>query len=143
MFTELAERLYALVIQKRQFGFYINNLKLYSIPNALTSFAYPPNPITSSDVPPPPVLEADKICDLRYYNELLNSIPNEYISPSVILHCMVEQVVATEEKKPLPSETRLDPTIPQFNNLSQEVSTFLSHMVSNLALEDKDKQVNN
>ena len=86
VYNELAEKIYSLVIQKRQYGFYVNNLKLYSIPTSLSPFDFtgPKEEIQN--------LDADKVYDIRYYNELVNSIPSEYVSPSIILYCMVEQV---------------------------------------------------
>ena len=75
-----------MVIQKRQYGFYINNLKLYSIPTTLSTFD---NNLPKEETAN---LDADKVYDIRYYSELINSIPSEYVSPAIILHCMVEQV---------------------------------------------------
>lgn len=125
MFQDLAEKLYSLVVQKRHYGFYINNLKLYNIPNPVRMFSYPhgnqleggpPATVHIKDDPvvgggaaavvnaaaaPAPgqptqpatnVPEAERYCDIRYYNELISSVPSEYVSPSLVLHCLVEQV---------------------------------------------------
>lgn len=86
MYNELSERLFALVIQKRHYGFYINNLKLYSIPSSNPVLTFPASSGGSQ------AHDFDKLYDIRYYNELMNSIPPEYSSPSVVLYCMIEQV---------------------------------------------------
>ena len=124
MFDEISERLYYLVIQKRQYSFYINNLKLYQIPNSLPPMLQPTNqfnvqfspnlniPTLSQQFLGKPddisasaqklqqsvvlnqiaIVDSDKICDMRYYNELVSALPAEYISTPIILHCMIEQV---------------------------------------------------
>lgn len=164
MFDDIAEKLFTLTIQKRQYGFYIGNLKVYSIPPAVPTFTFPPSlqsgsalsqnllpsargedlnasiatGITAQNTT---VSESEKFCDMRYYNELMNSFPAEYISTPVILHCMLEQIVATEEKKPLPSETNQDDTIPAMSNLSYDISKYFSEMVSNLAIDDREMNV--
>jgi hypothetical protein len=73
----------------------------------------------------------------------MNSIPAEYISPAIALYCMVEQVVANDEKKPLPSELE---SIRLKNNeltngLSNEISQHFRNVVSNLALDEQEKAV--
>ena len=132
MFDEVAEKLFNLVIQKRQYGFYINNLKLFQIPNSMPIIAQPTTQLnvqfsSSTTVQPiataakddsaaaatlnavpaaaaiatgtTAISEPDKICDMRYYNELVNSIPAEYISTPIILHCMIEQVSSYKLKR--------------------------------------------
>ncbi len=149
MFTELAEKLYSLVVRKRHYGFYVNNLKLHAVPapNPLFNFQAPPtfalpgqtaSMLSTGFAQPDP----EKVYDTRYYNELLNSIPAEYASVPIILYSMVEQVVANEEKKPLPSEKIVpDKKMPQISNLPQEVAFHFSHVIDNLALDEQDKQV--
>lgn len=83
MFNELADTIYSLVVQKRHYGFYINNLKLYPLPSPNPVFRYP---LSNSRV------EFEKVYDMRYYFDLVNSTPPEYLSPAIILHCMIEQV---------------------------------------------------
>ncbi len=122
MFNDIAEKLFILVIQKRQYNFYLENLKLYSIPSALPLFTFPIQQqlqtqqqaggltnrtvantvITSKDElansinissPSKQAADSEKFYDIRYYNELMDSIPAEYVSTPIILHCMLEQVL--------------------------------------------------
>ena len=55
---------------------------------------------------------------------------------------MIFKVVATDSKKPLPSETNVDASIPQIANFSTEICKHLSDMVNGLGLEEKDVKVN-
>ena len=51
------------------------------------------------------------------------------------------KIVATEEKKPLPSELNNESPYPQIENLSSNVSSYFSSMVENLAMDEKDRSV--
>jgi len=180
----LADKIYTLVVQKRQYKFYIENLKLYAIPTSapLFTFGAHPNPSISgvtvqpahatnlalsqtsrvdkstvytqasqrggdvhdlngsiiTSIDPKSLADPSTVYDIRYYNELVDSLPAEYVSPAIILHCMVEQVVATAECKALPSETAFDETVPQIANFSVEVCKHLSSMVNGLGLDEKE-----
>ena len=124
MFDDIAEKLFLLIVQKRQYGFYYGNLKVFALPSAVPTFTFPPNLPTGSaaaatataNVLPSARGEdlnaslatgnttaplntsvmvdasVERFSDMRYYNELLNSFPAEYISTPIILHCMIEQV---------------------------------------------------
>lgn len=144
IYKDLAERLFTLVVQKRHYGFYINNLKLYSIPAVNGVFSYPNQPLAANQAAVPPTTDADKFYDIRYYNELMNTVPAEYVSPAIILHCMVEQVVANEEKKPLPSEVETEQlkSFQTETGLSKDVSSHLRNMLDELALNEQEKNVN-
>jgi hypothetical protein len=147
MFTELAEKLYSLVVRKRHYGFYVNNLKLNAVPAPNPPFNYQPPPAfalpgQTQHAPSAPAPDPEKVYDSRYYNELLSSIPAEYVSVPIILYSMVEQVVANDEKKPLPSEQIVpDKKMPNIASLPQEVAFHFSHVIDNLALDELDKQV--
>lgn len=87
------------------------------------------------------VPECDKVFDTRYYNELMDSVPVEYVSTGIMLHCMVEQIVATEEKRGLPSETYVDASVPQIANFDLDLCKHLSKMVNGLGLDEKEVKV--
>ena len=171
IFTQLAEGLYSLVIQKRQYGFYMKNLKLYGIPHATKQIVQtmnssnivnqlsesmmmqPPLP-PGQPVAPPPQVESMPMCDMRYYNELVSTLPAEYLSTPIILHCMIEQVVASSESAlnsvlneenatttaATTARSNSDKNSPRIQHLSSDVSNCLSNMIANLALDDKEKQ---
>ena len=40
----------------------------------------------------PPISPPPKMADTRYYQDLMNSVPMESVSVSLMMHCMLEQV---------------------------------------------------
>jgi hypothetical protein len=51
------------------------------------------------------------------------------------------KIVATDEKKLLPSEVNQDIGIAPINNLSNDITKYFSEMVSNLALDEREMNV--
>ncbi|XP_033120508.1 sperm-associated antigen 17-like [Anneissia japonica] len=121
LFEDIACMMYDLLDLKRQYLNYRANMKLLTIPcpNAPAAPSVP-DMQSSVSLPPTslqqmqgePLLEQkEKLSevDMRYYNEMMNSLPHESVSVPLMLHCMLEQVVASEEGKVPPSETALQP----------------------------------
>nr|XP_015219983.1 PREDICTED: sperm-associated antigen 17 isoform X3 [Lepisosteus oculatus] len=138
LFEDIACLIYDSLDWRRQHLNYLNNMKLINVPAvakgngqteqisaadiAITTAQTPttrkkpvqdelPQPIQDS-----PVLTTD--VDMRYYNDLLGLIPPESVSVPLILHCMLEQVTATEndvlplsERAPEPHPDELDDSI--------------------------------
>lgn len=111
MFNNIAEKMYELVVQKRQYKNYLANLKLFNVPPSLPSYSVSNTspaiqatgqfnqPAGQSDdqageqgATGAAEIDKSSLYDIRYYNELMDAIPPEYISTPLILHCMVEQV---------------------------------------------------
>ena len=76
--------------------------------------------------------------DLRYYNELINSVPHELASVPLIMHCIVEQVVATEEGRDPPSET-IKPR--RDDGLEENLAKHISSLAYKLGLTDEERDV--
>nr|KAG5690453.1 hypothetical protein BaRGS_010080 [Batillaria attramentaria] len=95
MFEDVACMIYDLQDARRLYNTYLQNLKLVSASQVLESS------IPELVVPP----------DMRCYNDMMNSVPQESMSVCLVLHCMLEQVVATEENREPP---KIDRAFKQF-----------------------------
>ncbi|KAK7474792.1 hypothetical protein BaRGS_00033973 [Batillaria attramentaria] len=156
MFEDVACMIYDLQDARRLYNTYLQNLKLVSVPMTVSdktvekpsgdgqSTGAPPTPAA----PLPPTSSASQVLessipelvvppDMRCYNDMMNSVPQESMSVCLVLHCMLEQVVATEENREPPSEQTPQPRV---DGLSGQVAEHLSGIAFKLALsEDEHK----
>nr|XP_006825433.1 PREDICTED: sperm-associated antigen 17-like isoform X3 [Saccoglossus kowalevskii] len=87
-------------------------------------------PTDISSLPPPET-------DMRYYNHLMNSVPHESMSVPLIVNCMLEQIVATEEDKEIPSDI---PKLPREDGLDHILAKHVSCVATKLGLNREDQQ---
>ncbi|KAJ8283107.1 hypothetical protein COCON_G00056260 [Conger conger] len=83
----------------------------------------------------PPVVTAE--CDMQYYRDLLDLFPPETVSVPIILHCLREQVVATQEQIPPPSAVRPQP---RPNGLDPSLADHMIAAALSLGLSEEEEQ---
>ncbi|XP_078088010.1 sperm-associated antigen 17 [Mustelus asterias] len=145
IFDDIAYMIYDCEDWKRQHQNYLHNIKLITVPKILkkeellsTTTLTNRRKSTSASltvarekgVSIPPL-------DMRYYNDLMNLVPLESLSVPLILHCILEQVVATEESLTPPSE--LIPK-PRKDGLDQNLVEHMISTVLSLSVPEDDKK---
>ncbi|XP_042617756.1 sperm-associated antigen 17-like isoform X2 [Cyprinus carpio] len=131
---------------RRQYSHYLNCTRLIQVPEASRSIQQS-RPLSSTEFlqtprkkgvseedhgePESPVLSTE--VDMRYYCDLLDRIPTEITSVPLILHCMLEQVVASEQEGSVDSEECFDKT-------DQDLISYMLSSVLSLPQDEEDKK---
>ncbi|CAB1327537.1 unnamed protein product, partial [Coregonus sp. 'balchen'] len=142
---------------RRQHQHYLNNMRLVQVPSvtragARTTQENPAETVQTTtpqtpgskkrqaqeETPPDPepaALSTD--VDMRYYNDLLDQIPPEASSVPLILHCMLEQVVATEQDSPPLSAAGSEKGL---YSLEKSLADYMLSAVISLPRSDQEKK---
>ncbi|XP_052373322.1 sperm-associated antigen 17 isoform X2 [Oncorhynchus keta] len=157
LFEDVACLIYDCLDWRRQHQHYLNNMRLVQVPSvpravALTTQDSPAETVqtttpqtpgtkkrqaqeeTTPD-PEPAALSTD--VDMRYYNDLLDQIPPEASSVPLILHCMLEQVVATEQDIPPLSTADSEKGV---YSLEKSLADYMLSAVMSLPRSDQEKK---
>ncbi|KAI1885165.1 hypothetical protein AGOR_G00217380 [Albula goreensis] len=156
MFDGVASLIYDCLDWRRQHLHYLSSLRLIQVPavtrgNTLSRQQSPAQASVKADpqtspsrrkpVPEEPTAVAPPVLttevDMRYYRDLLDLIPSEAVSVPLILHCMKEQVVATQEQIPPLSEVEPDP---RADGLDQSLADHMITAALSLGLSEEENE---
>ncbi|KAM6168270.1 sperm-associated antigen 17 [Erethizon dorsatum] len=156
IFENIACLMYDTLDWKRQHQHYLESMQLINVPQVVSKktileaipISEAPQQVvpgsgkkkTQSEepqVPPPVTFIITSEVDMRYYNDLLNPIPEEFISVPLILHCILEQVVATEEDLVPPSQ--VEPP-PREDGLDHRIAAHIVSILPSLCLSEREKK---
>ncbi|XP_056319183.1 sperm-associated antigen 17 [Danio aesculapii] len=140
---------------RRQYCHYLSSMRLIQVPAACRSSTpiQQSRPQSSTEVvqtprkkaaseedpgirqePESPVLSIE--VDMRYYCYLLNRVPAEITSVPLILHCMLEQVLASEQE----TKAGLCDSEERFNRSDQDIMSYMLSSVLSLPQDEEHKK---
>ncbi|XP_045059666.2 sperm-associated antigen 17 isoform X2 [Desmodus rotundus] len=142
IFENIACLMYDSLDWKRQHEHYLESMQLINVPqmtpqSAALGAAKKKAPNGDPQAPPSVASVTATEADMRYYNDLLSPIPEEFVSVPLILHCMLEQVVATE--KDLVPPSLVEPP-PRADGLDHRIAAHIVSLLPSLCLTEGEKK---
>ncbi|XP_064627357.1 sperm-associated antigen 17-like isoform X2 [Lineus longissimus] len=144
LYEDIACMCYDLIDYKRQYHNYLENMKLLQVPiavpqggAAMAEAVSVGSGLDKSGSQEVATAATTPEADMRYYNDLMNTLPQESISVELVMHCMLEQLQATEEDRQPPSET---PAPIHSDGLDSQLSSHLNQIAFKLALSSEEQQ---
>ncbi|CAM4718238.1 unnamed protein product [Leuciscus chuanchicus] len=148
IFESVACLVYDSLDWRRQYSHYLSCMRLIQVPLACRSIPQsrpqsssevvqtPRKKVVSEDVPEPESPVQSTEVDMRYYCNLLDRIPTEITSVPLVLHCMLEQVVASEQEVNAGSVDSEE----HFDRTDQDLISYMLSSVLSLPQDEKDKK---
>uniref|UniRef100_A0A8C3XEZ3 Uncharacterized protein n=1 Tax=Cyanoderma ruficeps TaxID=181631 RepID=A0A8C3XEZ3_9PASS len=139
LFEHIACLMYDCLDWRRQHCNYLENTKFFNVSMLPESKSIQPSVVVVR--PFSPSGEETSILflpvDMRYYNDLLSQVPEEYFSVPLMLSCMLEQVIASEEDLTPPS---LVPSEAQADELHRAIADHIISVLPSLSLPMSEKK---
>ncbi|CAK8694543.1 unnamed protein product [Clavelina lepadiformis] len=161
LFEDMACKVYDTLDWERQYLNYLKNVNLLHVPKFGDQEMSESSPIEPKTVPsatgkrdktkallepqqavdelvPPITPPAPIETDTRFYQDLMDCVPMESVSVPLILHCMLEQVVATEQDKIPPSEVNAPA---RADGIHLALAECIADALEGLCLSEEDETV--